>query len=111
MGDFDLTKADKKYARQMINKGLKKEYSMGLDKTENAIDTWEGKIDNKPTYHKLYSSIEKHDARISQIYDRMSGSRDLNTFATQLADGIIDVNDIDGFSEESRKIILLYWRK
>ena len=107
MNGTDLTKSQKRIARQVIEKGLQKEFMDGIIKLDNIITKWKvNELDNRNAYHELYDSLTKHDKHIARRYDNMGGSQYLYVLAGQLADGVISKDDLDDFSEDVRESIL-----
>lgn len=104
---MDLAKKDKKVAREIIEKGLQKEYENGLRKAEKVLTQWRNNtLGNREAYHELYGEIIKFDKRIARRYDGMSGSRYGLIVFEQLVDGLILESDLDDFSEEVKKWLL-----
>lgn len=104
---LELSKPEKKIARQLIDKGLQAEYKNGISKLSNIISKWDSEAeDHRDTYMKLYKTLTRHDKHIGHRYDDITGSRYLITIAGQLADKTISVDDLDGFRPETREAIL-----
>ena len=98
----ELTKAEKKIARQIIEKGLMKAYRAGLEKSEAVIQTWrQGKLSDRDAYMKFYQTVVSHDKRIARRFDHISGSTYLLVIVGLLADGEITVKDLEGLREET----------
>ncbi len=94
-------------ARQIIDKGLQIEYANGIKKQNTIIEQWkQGKIEDKDAYMKLYKSVTSHDKHIARRYDDMRGSTYLFIIAGQLADGIISIEEIDVFREDTRSRLI-----
>ncbi len=56
--DTELSKKDKKIAREIIARGLNKELKRGLLEFEAILQEWRSTSgDNKEFYHKLYGSV------------------------------------------------------
>jgi hypothetical protein len=103
----ELTKKDKKVARQIIEKGLQKEFEKGLHDADSILSEWKEKAkDNRESYHALYKTITDFDKHIARRYDGMSGSNYLLTIAAQLRDGVIAETDLTELSEDARQTIL-----
>jgi len=108
MNGTELTKSQKKIARQVIEKGLQKEYVDGIIKLDNIISRWKANIhSNRDAWFELCKSLTKHDDHIADRYNRMGGSKYLYVVAAQLADGVISRNDLEGFKDDVREKILL----
>jgi hypothetical protein len=111
MNASELTKPEKKLARQIIDKGLEIEYKNGIKKQSAIIKQWEqGKIDDKDAYMKLYKSVISHDKHISRRYNDMRGSTYLFIIAGLLADGVISLEEIDKFGENTKSRLILQSR-
>jgi hypothetical protein len=103
---MDLSKRDKKIARQIIEKGLQKEFADGLNSFDSILIDWkEQKKDNRDSYHLLYKTVRDFDKQIARRYDDMTGSRYLLIIAGQLYDSVITENDIRELSEEAQNFI------
>lgn len=99
---MQLSKKDKRIARQIIERGLQKEFSNGLSLIDSVLTDWkENKQDNRESYHLLFKIITDFDKHLEQRYDHMSGSKYLFIIAAQLHDGIINEADLNELSEET----------
>lgn len=108
MNGTDLSKSQKKIARKILEKGLQKEYVDGIIKLDDIIAKWKANVhSNKETWLELYKTLTKHDKHISRRYDGMTGSGYLYIIAGQLADGIINKNDLIDFDENVREKIFI----
>lgn len=111
MTRLDLSKSQKKIARQIIEKGLQIEYAQGISKIEALIAKWKaGELDNRKAYLAIYSALISHDKRIGRRYDRMSGSQYLWIIAGQLANDVITLDDLSQFNEDVREQIIFMSR-
>jgi hypothetical protein len=98
----DLTKSEKKIARQIIEKGLMREYQNAIENLEGLITDWrQGKRDKRETYMELYQALKDHDKHIARRYNRISGSNYLLVIAGQLADKVVTVKDLEGLKKET----------
>jgi hypothetical protein len=94
----DLSKREKKIARDAIEKGVLAEFEVALKESETIINQWRsGKLDNKQAYHKLFKAMAERNKHIARRYDNMRGSRYLLTVANILHDGHITQEDIKDF--------------
>ncbi|MBM3437043.1 MAG: hypothetical protein FJY07_12600 [Bacteroidetes bacterium] len=108
MNIFELTKSQKKIARQIINKGLEKEFQTGLLMIRRTLNAWsDNKISNGDAWRRIYKESTDYDKHISRRYDDMTGSKYIYVIAAQLADGVIGKQDIEAFDGEIRSAILL----
>ena len=63
---IELSKKDKKAARQVIEIGLLREFENGIQKIEEVIAQWQtDKSDSRKTYLKLYEVLTNHDKHIA----------------------------------------------
>ncbi len=98
---MELSKKDKKVAREVIEKGLQREFEKGLRKADFILQSWKSKTkDNSETYQHLYKHIINLDRHIAFRYDAISGSRYLLTITDQMLDNVIQEEDLADFSEE-----------
>lgn len=108
MNALELTKSQKKIARRIIDTGIQREYEAGIVKLDRIISRWKSKeLNNHDAYMELYGSLTGHDKHIGRRYDRITGSRYLYIIATQLADKVIDVEELSDFPENIRQSIFL----
>ncbi|MEP6948559.1 MAG: hypothetical protein ABI863_04770 [Ginsengibacter sp.] len=112
---IDLSKREKKIAREAIEKGVLAEFVVSLEEAETIIKEWRNaQLDNKQAYHKLFAAIMEQNKHIARRYDDMRGSRYLLTVAAILHDGYITEEDIKDFSEEVKEQINLwisFWKR
>ena len=100
---MDLSKSEKKAARILIERGLKKEFEIGLDASGVIIDQWkQGLSDPSTTYQKLFKHIRDFDKNIAHWYDGMRGSQYFFIVAYQLRSGLISKADLGDLSPAFR---------
>ena len=98
---IELSKPEKKIAREIIDKGLQKEVADNLLIADSILSDWRNHTkNNMDTYHALYRHMREFDKQIAWRYDNMSGSNYLLIIIGQLRDGVIQESDLQGFSEE-----------
>lgn len=98
---MELSKKDKKVAREVIETGLQREFEAGLSKTEELLLHWrKGECDNRESYHAVYKHVKYFDKHIARRYDGITGSRYLLTITGQLLDDVIHEEDLVEFSKE-----------
>lgn len=101
-----LTKAEKKLSRELIEKGVQQEFANALQDMDAILTSWKNKeIDNREAYQTLYKKLDEHDDHIADRYDGMSGGRYLFTVGILLADGLISLEDIEGYQEDSKNYL------
>lgn len=104
---MELSKKDKKAAREIIEKGLQREFENGLSNADSILQSWKSKSkENKESYHQLYKHIVNFDKHIARRYDGITGSRYLLTITGQLLDNVIHEEDLIDFSEEVRLYLI-----
>ena len=104
---MELSKSDKKVAREVIEKGLQIELANGLKEAEKVISEWKNnQQNNRDAYHLLYKTIRDFDKHIARRYDRITGSNYIFIVMEQFVDGIITEEDLKDFSPEVYETIL-----
>lgn len=100
---MELSKNDKKVAREVIEKGLQTEFRNSLAKFSQVLKDWEANpVEHGEVYRKLFKKVMKFDKHIAQRYDGMTGSKYILIVAAQLVDGVISKEDLEPFSEETK---------
>lgn len=98
---MELSKSDKKAARELIEKALQKDFEKALSESESLLQKWrKEKQNNRDAYHALYKKIEIFDKYIARRYDDMRGSTYLPTVIGLLMDKVIDASELSCFSED-----------
>ncbi len=104
---LELSKKDKKIAREIIEKGLQKEFAKGLFSFDELLNKWkDAKLNNQEVYHQLYKKVKGFDKQIARRYDGMTGSKYLIIIMGQYADGLISDDDIAGLDDNIKNVIL-----
>jgi hypothetical protein len=104
---MELSKKDKKTCRELIEAGLQREFTSGLEKAESILCNWKTRNkDIKETYYTLYEMIRKFDKHIGRRYDGVTGSHYLSCVAGLVMDQIIFTEELNPFSDEARAVIL-----
>ena len=103
---YELPKSQKKIARQIIEKGLQREYQIGIEKVEAVIEKWKsGKADNQKAYLSIYKKLIDHDKHLGRRYDNMSGSKYLMIISGQVADGIVSFDELGELNDQALQVI------
>ncbi len=103
---YELPKSQKKIAREIIEKGLQREYQNGIEKADAVIEKWKsGKLDNREAYISIYKKLISHDKHLARRYDNMSGSKYLMIISGQVADGIISLDELSELDDKARQVI------
>jgi hypothetical protein len=111
---IELSKADRKAAREIIEKGLQQEFANGLDRSFQILSDWKaGNKSNRDAYHALYGHIQDYDKHIARRYDNMKGSTYLFIIAGQINDGITEETELQKLSPEAIEFVqrILYLSK
>lgn len=104
---MDLSKSDKKVCRDLIEKGLQREFTRGLQEAESILCNWKSRNkDVKETYYSLYKMITNFDKQIGRRFDDITGSRYVFSVAMLVNDKIITPEECLPFSEDVRDYIL-----
>jgi hypothetical protein len=104
---IELSKADKRTAREIIGKGLQQEFVNGLDRSFHILSDWKaGKKSNSDAYHELYEHIRDYDKHIAQRYDNMTGSKYLFILAGQIIDKVIDESELQKLSPDAFDFVI-----
>lgn len=104
---MELSKKDKKTAREIIETGLQKEFAKGLFDADAILDEWKTKAsDNREAYHALYRQITGFDKHIGRRYDGMTGSQYLFIMAAQLREGFVSEEHLNEFPPEVKNAVI-----
>lgn len=104
---IELSKKDKRIARELIEKGLQKEFQQGLQQFDTILQKWKNEQqDNIDIYHNLYKSIRDFDKHIARRYDNIKGSTYLLILIAQFRDGLICEEDLSELNPNVRNTIL-----
>ncbi len=98
---MDLSKSDKKVARELIEKGLETEFEEGLSEFADIIADWQsGKTSIKDSYYGLFKSVAEFDKHIGRRYDRMRGSNYFWIVLQLFVDKKIPLSEMDRFAPD-----------
>jgi hypothetical protein len=98
---MDLSKSDKKVARDLIDRGVEIELNEGLASFANIIDDWKnGKTEPRDSYHRLYKSVKEFDKHIARRYDAMRASDYFWVVIQLFQEKKIPDSELDRFSPE-----------
>jgi hypothetical protein len=103
---MELSKADKKAAREIIEKGLQQEFANGLDMSYQILADWKaGNKSNRDAYQELYGHIRDYDKHIARRYDNMKGSTYLFIIAGQIIDKEVEEAELQKLSPDARDFV------
>lgn len=107
IANYKLTKPQKKAAREIIDKGLQRDYQKGLERIENILGKWRsGKMDNQEAYLAMYKAVNNQDKYLARRYDNITGSRYLLTIYGLFVDKVISEEELNPLGEEVKKEIV-----
>jgi hypothetical protein len=111
---MELSKADKRVARELIEIGLQKEFETGLKSFDETLESWKGNsLDNRDAYHALYKQVREFDKHLALRYDGMKGSDYIYIVAAQVREGFVAKKELLRFSESAQQgieTILKLWQ-
>lgn len=103
---IELTKPQKKIARQLISLALQRECEDFLNSTRNFLREAESNgEDAHANYLSLFKKVNDFDRHIARYYDGMSGSRYLITVLNRYCAGTLTDKDIALFDEDMQKYL------
>jgi hypothetical protein len=103
----ELTKREKKIARELMEKGLREEFKRGMLSFDAILQQWKSEdSDIKESYYKIFSAVKDFDKQIARRYDGIRGSDYDLVIVGQLMDELYDISEIDEFSPETKNAIL-----
>jgi hypothetical protein len=100
---MELSKTDKKIARQLIDKSVLIEFGEHLAASKLILEQWTNQeLDNRAAYLSLFTQVKTVDKHIARRYDGLSGGNFLNRVMDLYAENILKDDDIALFSAEMR---------
>ncbi|NTS43918.1 hypothetical protein HRG84_23765 [Flavisolibacter sp. BT320] len=101
-----LSKADKKAAQLLIEKGLQKEMAAHLQELVAILSAWEKSgSDIKEAYYKVYKIVTSFDKHLVQRYDGLRGSGYLLVLLGQYRDGLLNDADLQELSSTTQEMV------
>ncbi|MDR0507722.1 MAG: hypothetical protein LBH32_13035 [Dysgonamonadaceae bacterium] len=98
---IELSKSQKKIARELIQLGLQRECKSFTDKITKLTNSSEWKIgDPHEIYLKLYKKVISFDKKIARRYNGLTGSHYFLTVYGLFMDKVLTVEDIACFDVE-----------
>ena len=102
----ELTKRERKLARELISASVEKEFETGLKEADAILQKWKG--NEKPgreAFHELRNHLNDFRKYLARRYDDLRGSTYLLVISAIFKDGYITEEDIKDFSEETKEVI------
>jgi len=104
---IDLSKSQKKVARELITLGLQRECKSFTAQVKEFTNSQEWETEDPHQFYlKLYKDVITFDKHIGKRYDNLGGSRYFMTVFGLFYDGILTTDDIAGFSTEVQNELL-----
>jgi len=100
---MELSKSDKRTARDIIKKGMLAEIQRGLHQAGEILQRWKAEQGNpQEAYHELYQHISTFDKGIAQRYDGLKNDTLLYVLVWQVREGLVDRQELDALSEDGK---------
>jgi hypothetical protein len=103
----ELSKADKKTVRSLIDKGIAEDFSRGMQHFDSLIQQLKNGPDTpQEQYHQLYKEIQHFDKQLGRKYDRFTGSHFLDILGNQIFLGLINESELDVLNPDAKDHIV-----
>lgn len=101
---MELSKSQKKVARQLINEALQRECKTFLEEVKEILP----QKDRTPheVYLQLFKKVDDFDEYIAKQYDRVSGAYYFITILNLYYNNVLTEDDINLFDEEIRQKLI-----
>ena len=107
----ELTKKEKKIARDIFAISIEKEFDAALQNSEAILAKWKtGNATGRQIFHEMRSYLNNNLKHLQHRYDDLRGSYYLITLAGIFKDGYITGEEIKDFSDEAKEAIKRYSR-
>jgi hypothetical protein len=104
---IELSKSQKKIARELIRLGLQRECKSFMNKTAKFINGSKKRKENPHEHYlDLFEKVISFDKHIAARYDGLTGSRYFETVLWLFRDGVLTEKDIERFDVELQKEFL-----
>ena len=105
----ELTKKEKKIAREIFAVSIEKEFDAALQNSEAILAKWKtGNARGREIFHETRSYLNNFLKHLQHRYDDLRPSYYLINLAGILKDGYITEEEIKDFSEEAKETIKRY---
>ena len=102
---IELSKSQKKIARELIDSSLQKECALFLEKIEQSASNQNKKSPHED-YLALYKKVNAFDKHIAKRYDDLRGSNYFIIIVGLFLDEVLTMEDLNLFDEDMRGKIL-----
>lgn len=107
---MELTKNQKKEARELIRIALERECSRFLLETDTFMQKTCEAVNPHERYLGLYDKVKEFDKYLARRYDGLTGSTYFPTLAGLCSDGVLTAEDMESLDGDLRNK-LLHWLK
>lgn len=107
---MELTKNQKKEARELIRIALERECNRFLSETDSFMQETREAVNPHERYLELYGKVKKFDKYLARRYDGLTGSAYFPTLAGLCSDGVLTAEDMESLDDGLRNK-LLHWLK
>jgi hypothetical protein len=105
----ELTKKEKKIARDIFSLAIEKEFETASQNSEIIMAKWKsGNAKGREVFHETRSYLNDFLKHLERRYDNLRVASYLMTLAGILKDGYITEEDIKDFSHEAKEMIKRY---
>lgn len=102
----ELSKTERKIARELISKGIKEDFKRGLLSFDAILQRWkEEGSDNRECFATLYGEIRDFNKMIVRRYDGNSNSDIIDVLVMQLLHDLYNASELDVFKPEVKDYI------
>ncbi len=106
---YELTKKEKKRARELFAISIEKEFEAALKNSEIIIAKWKNNTStSREIFHETHTYLDNFLKHLQRRYDELRPSNYLLSLAGVLKDGYITQDELSEFSDESKEIIKRY---
>lgn len=103
---IELSKSQKRFARELIEKSLQIECAQFLEKIETSIVNSKKSTNPHKAYLNLYKKVKSFDKHIAKRYDDLRGSKYFVILVGLFIDEILTQEDFDCFDDELKEKLL-----
>lgn len=112
---MELTKREKKLARELIDKSIENEFETGLKEAEAIMAEWKkGRLTGRIAFHKLRDHLNDFRRYLARRYDGLRESDYFDVITAIFKDGYLTEEDIKDFSEQAKQEMkrrITYWKE
>ena len=102
---IELSKSQKRIARELIDSSLQKECTRFLEEIEQSTSN-QNKKSPYEAYLELYKKVDAFEKHIAKRYDDLRGSNYFIVIIGLFLDEVLTMEDLNLFDEDMRKKIL-----